>query len=93
LGNLTRAFLHDAQRSRAPEKRTPEGSKGAKISTRRLGTSTDCTVRNLSEEGELLIGTSSAGVPNEFELVLSDQTIRRSRATWRTGDKIGVVFC
>jgi len=66
--------------------------KGAKISTRHLGTSTDCTVRNLSEKGALLIVTSSVGVPNEFDLVLSDQTIRHCRATWRTGDKIGVLF-
>jgi hypothetical protein len=50
-------------------------------------------VRNLSEKGALLIVTSSVGVPNEFDLVLSDQTIKHCRATWRTGDKIGILFC
>ena len=63
----------------------------AKISTRRLGTSTDCTVRNLSEKGALLLIVTSS-VPNEFDLVLSDQTIKHCRATWRTGDKIGILF-
>jgi hypothetical protein len=66
--------------------------KGARISYRHLGTSTECTVRNLSGAGACLLVTSSVGVPNEFDLVLGDGTIRHCQIAWRTVDKIGVAF-
>ena len=66
--------------------------KGAKISSHHLGTSTDCTVRNLSETGAQLSVVSSVGIPDEFELVFSDGQIKRCRVAWRTIQKIGISF-
>jgi hypothetical protein len=77
------------------ERRTPSRRrvlKGAKISSHQLGTSTDCTVRNLSDKGAQLIVTSSIGVPQAFELVMADKTIRHCRVAWRTMIKVGITF-
>jgi hypothetical protein len=43
-----------------------------------LGTATDCTVRNFSDTGALLVVTSSVGVPEEFGLVFSTGEIKRA---------------
>jgi hypothetical protein len=67
--------------------------KGGKISFHQLGTSTDCTVRNLSDAGACLIVASPVGIPNEFDLVTeSDHAVRPCRVEWRSGNKIGVSF-
>jgi hypothetical protein len=67
--------------------------KGGKISFHQLGTSTDCTVRNLSQLGACLIVTSPVGIPDEFDLVMdSDKTPRRCRVEWRSANQIGVSF-
>lgn len=52
----------------------------------------DCTVRNVSESGALLV-VSPVGIPDEFILVIKPEMIRRScRVIWRSADKIGVRF-
>ena len=67
--------------------------KGGVISFRQLGTTIDCTVRNLSITGACLVVTSAAGIPNEFELMLDHDTITRyCRVAWRAEDRIGVSF-
>lgn len=67
--------------------------KGGKISFHHLGTSTDCTVRNLSDTGACLIVTSQIGIPNEFDLLIeSGHAVRPCRVAWRSGNKIGVSF-
>jgi hypothetical protein len=75
---------------RAPRHRV---LKGAKISFHQLGTSTDCTVRNLSDSGACLMVESQAGIPNDFDLVLdSSKGVKHCRVQWRFGRKIGVLF-
>jgi hypothetical protein len=75
---------------RAPRHRV---LKGAKISFHQLGTSTDCTIRNLSDTGACLIVESQAGIPNDFDLVLdSSKTVKHCRVQWRSTNKIGVSF-
>jgi hypothetical protein len=75
---------------RAPRRKV---LKGAKISFHQLGTSTDCTVRNLSNTGACLVVESQLGIPNDFDLLLaSDRSIKRCRVEWRAGNKLGVSF-
>lgn len=53
----------------------------------------DCTVRNLTGEGALLVLPSLVGIPDSFELVVAPETARRScRVTWRGEDRLGVTF-
>jgi hypothetical protein len=66
--------------------------KGATISVRGLGTSTDCRVRDLSESGACLVITSSVGIPDAFDLVFSDGGVKRCQVEWRLAGKIGVSF-
>ena len=80
----------DHETRRAPRHKV---LKGAKISFHSLMTSTECTVRNLSDTGACLVVTSQVGVPDDFDLVLdSDRSVRRCHVEWRTGAKIGVSF-
>ena len=76
------------------KRRTPRQRvlKGAKISTRQLGTSIDCTVRNVSETGACLVVTTPVGIPDTFDLVLADGGVRPCKVEWRKADKIGVSF-
>lgn len=75
---------------RAPRSRV---LRGGVISFRHLGTTIDCTVRNLSKTGACLIVASPVGIPNEFELVLDrDKVPRTCRVAWRAADRIGVEF-
>lgn len=63
------------------------------ISFRQLGTTIDCTVRNLSVIGACLVVTSPMGIPNEFELVLDrDKVPLRCSVAWRAANRIGVWF-
>jgi hypothetical protein len=78
------------------EKRTTQRTrvlKGAVISFHELGTTIDCTVRDLSMTGACLRAASPAGIPNEFNLMLDRDTItRHCRVAWRGADRIGVAF-
>jgi len=67
--------------------------KSAVISFHELGTTIDCTVRDLSMTGACLRAASPAGIPNEFNLVVDrDRVLRRCRVAWRGVDRIGVKF-
>ena len=52
----------------------------------------DCTVRNLSDRGACLIVESSIGIPDSFDLVLDNASVRSCRVTWRNAMQIGVTF-
>jgi hypothetical protein len=67
--------------------------RGGTIFYHRLGTTIDCTVRNLSDMGACLMVTSPIGIPNQFELVLDrDKALRHCRVVWHRADRIGVTF-
>ncbi len=52
-----------------------------------------CAVRNLSEAGAALDVPSSAGIPDEFQLVIQAiQVTRNCRVIWRQEKRIGVAF-
>src|ERR1043165_1638520 len=53
----------------------------------------DCTVRNLSGQGALLVVTSLAGIPEKFDLVLEATGAHHAcRVAWRGEDRLGVEF-
>ena len=80
----------ETDKRRAPRRRV---LKGAKISFHHLGTSTDCTIRNLSDTGACLLVASPVGIPDDFDLVLGDGgATKHCRVEWRSGNKIGVSF-
>ena len=57
------------------------------------GAGIDCTVRNLSETGAALEVASVVGIPTEFSLVISaDSVNRKCRVVWRKLNRIGVAF-
>ena len=52
----------------------------------------DCTVRNLSPNGALLVVSSLAGIPQSFELVLESKRRQQCRVIWRGENRLGVEF-
>jgi hypothetical protein len=52
----------------------------------------DCTIRNLSQKGALLLVPSIIDIPDQFTLEMSDRTRRDCRVTWRGDNRIGVEF-
>jgi hypothetical protein len=74
----------------APRRRT---LKGGKIRFRSLGASIDCVIRNLSDTGACLQVESQIGIPDSFELFITDdKSARTCRIVWRSGNRIGVAF-
>ena len=66
--------------------------KGAQITFMGRGAAIDCAVRNLSGGGACLKVASPIGVPDTFDLVLDDASVRHCRVTWRKATQIGVAF-
>jgi hypothetical protein len=53
----------------------------------------DCTIRNLSPAGALLIVRSLIGIPDCFDLSIdSDAVNHAARVIWKRDDQIGVKF-
>ena len=52
----------------------------------------DCTVRNLSPKGALLVVSSLAGIPESFELLLESKRRHQCRVIWRGENRLGVEF-
>ena len=78
------------ERRRAVRNRTLIG--GKVIFNQRQST-LDCTVRNLSEDGALLVFPDSVALPDLFELYLPlKRESRMVRTRWRDSERIGVAF-
>jgi hypothetical protein len=52
----------------------------------------DCTVRNLSPKGALLVVAGLAGIPERFDLVIGADEQHACRVAWRGEDRLGVEF-
>ena len=52
----------------------------------------DCVVRNLSAGGARLTVTTVVGIPDTFELIMSDGARHHCRVAWRTATELGVDF-
>jgi hypothetical protein len=67
--------------------------KSGKILVRPHTSLVDCTVRNLSSNGALLIVPTLAAIPDRFELILeSKRTHHQCRVIWRGENRLGVEF-
>jgi hypothetical protein len=75
------------ERRRAPPRR--RSLKGARIVFNNRRSAIDCTVRNVSAHGALLLLPNIAGVPNGFELWI-DGACHTARMVWKGDGKIGV---
>lgn len=66
---------------------------GAQIIFNQRQSTLDCTVRNLSEQGALLILSDAVATPELFELYFPvKRESRMVRARWREGARQGVEF-
>jgi PilZ domain len=53
----------------------------------------DCTVRNLSAKGAMLLIAGPIGIPDAFTLELESGALKRDcRVVWRDERRLGVVF-
>ena len=53
----------------------------------------DCTVRNMSSHGALLLVKSLVGIPEKFDLVIETSGEHHAcRIAWRGEDRLGVEF-
>ncbi len=53
----------------------------------------DCTIKNFSQGGALLLVESAIGIPSEFNLVVSSDNVSKAcRVVWKTETQIGVAF-
>ena len=50
-----------------------------------------CLITNISADGARLF-TEDAVVPEQFELTIADDVVRRCQVVWRLGGEIGVRF-
>lgn len=66
--------------------------KGARIVINDGFSTIECTVRNLSESGALLKVASVIGIPDQFELVMSDGAKHACTVARRTATELGVAF-
>jgi hypothetical protein len=66
--------------------------KGAIIVFNERRSTIDCTVRNLSTMGALLVVTSVVGVPDTFDLQISDGAKHSCRVVRRTPTQLGIEF-
>jgi hypothetical protein len=75
------------------ERRTKQRHRVLKAGTIEFGGGAiDCTVRNLSDFGAALDVTSPIGIPDRFNLVVSDGARLPCRIVWRKERRIGVKF-
>ena len=78
------------ERRQVPRSRT---LKSGKIIVHAHTSLVDCTVRNLSSKGALLVVASLAGIPEKFDLLLEATGEHRPcHVIWRGEDRLGVEF-
>ena len=52
-----------------------------------------CTIRNMSETGAALEVESPVGIPDDFELLIKPERMKRNcHVAWRSAKRIGVRF-
>jgi hypothetical protein len=51
----------------------------------------ECTVRNISETGASIQGSTTIGIPSSFDVII-DGARRHCLSVWRTDTKIGIAF-
>lgn len=82
--------MFDTTDGRAAQRRRT--LKGARIIFNAGRSTIDCIVRNLSGKGARLELPSVVGVPNTFDLSITDDGVRPCRVAWRSLKELGVEF-
>lgn len=78
------------ERRRAPRLRS---LLGGRVSFNQRNSTLDCVVRNLSEDGALLVVSDAVALPNAFDLdIARQQRSYIARIRWRHGERVGVAF-
>src|SRR5262245_53093851 len=67
-------------------------SKSARILLDHHYSAIDCTVRDLSPTGACLSVASTLGIPDCFDVLFADNSIRPCRLIWHREKQIGVEF-
>lgn len=66
---------------------------GGRVSFNQKSSTLDCLVRNVSEDGALLVISDSIALPNAFDLdITRHQRSYVARIRWRDGEWVGVTF-
>jgi hypothetical protein len=66
---------------------------GGRIAFNHCYSTLDCVVRNMSQNGAMLVFEDSITVPNEFDLMIPQKgESRRARIVWRQENETGVAF-
>ena len=82
--------MADEEKRSSPRQRV---LKAAKIITMDNTSVIDCTVRNQSETGALLVVEKNVTMPDEFQFFLANgDTVRDAVLAWQHGDRVGVKF-
>lgn len=79
----------EEEKRAAPRHRT---LKGARIAFHDGFSTIECTVRNMSDIGAMLKVASVIGIPDHFDLVLSDGQKFTCTVARRTATEVGVTF-
>lgn len=67
--------------------------KGALVVFGAFGRVIDCAIRDLSDGGARLTLPSTAGLPDDFHLLVpAERKIAPARAVWRTSREIGITL-
>ena len=59
--------------------------------SKRLNYRAPCTIRNLSSRERVAV-SDSVRVPLEFDLAMSDGSLKLCKVNWRRPDRLGVIF-
>lgn len=87
-------MTHSHQQSLLGERRGDQRHrtlKPAKIVFNRKTSVIDCAARNLSAHGARLQVANTAGIPDQFGLVI-DGVSRPAKSVWKTNNEIGIKF-
>ena len=80
----------DTERRRSPRQRT---FLGGVVGFNGRRSTLDCMVRNLSDDGALMILSDAIALPQAFDLEIpTRQRQYPARVIWRSGERIGIVF-
>ena len=66
--------------------------KGGRIAINDGFSTLQCTIRNMSDTGDLLKVTSVIGIPDTFDLIMDDGRSFACKIAWRRETEIGVSF-
>lgn len=66
---------------------------GARVSFNQQRSTLDCVVRNMSDDGAMILLSDAVALPEAFDLEIPHrQRSYTARVRWRSGERIGIAF-